>query len=382
MRWLTDLIRNFFAPAIPEQIRDDFILMTAGQLQRQSRLLFIALLFTTPAAALAASPGASAWIRYGSPIAMAAFCLLGIASLSRDLQITASVCRARKLIRESTVVSSLIAVMCSAWCVYSWLGAPPAERIYYPVIVALGAFSTAYCLSCTRLAAINNIVINLVPMTVLLMTSGERMDLAVGTCLTIAAGFQLHMIVRHQDSIVSLLKLQRHTRKLAQTDPLTGLLNRRALIEQALAAGQQEDLRLMLIDIDHFKKINDSHGHDTGDQVLIEVAALLAMQVDLRGSVARIGGEEFAIVGFAEDLPEALALGLLADLRNQPMPHGGQVTISIGLASGSVACEDDWRDLFNAADRALYIAKAEGRNRAVSAAAETGSANDFAVQAA
>lgn len=367
MEKLIALVRNFFAPDVPEPIRDEFILMTACQLQKQARLLFAALLLTTPAAWLAASQNASAWTRLGTPVAMALFCLVGIASLSRDLRIADSVRRSRRLIMESTISSSLIAVMCSAWCVYSWLGAPPAERIYYPVIVALGAFSTAYCLSCTRAAAINNIVINVAPMSVLLFTSGYRMDIAVGTCLLIAAGFQLHMIARHQDNIVSLLQLQRHSRELARTDPLTGLLNRRALLDHAFAMNRQGSLRLMLIDIDHFKAINDGFGHDMGDKVLVEVAALLAMRVNLCASVARVGGEEFAIVGLAEDLPEAIALALIADVRNHAMPHGRQVTISVGMASDAIDSEADWRRLFNAADSALYSAKGAGRNRLASA---------------
>lgn len=358
-------IRGFINPHIPDDIRDEFLLLSASQLQAQSRLLFLAFLLTTPTAALAAAPDASLWIRYVVPAAMAFFCLAGYLNLRRDLRLSVSPRRAKRFLREATVSSSLIAVMCSAWCVTSWLGAPPAERIYYPIIIALGAFSTAYCVSSARVGAILNLAINLIPMGVLLFTSGNRMDLAVGVSLSIAALFQLHMIHKQQTNVVNLLSLQRRARDLALSDPLTGLLNRRALLDTALALGAQGPVRLLLIDIDNFKAINDGHGHDKGDEVLCEVAERLAIRADLMGSVARIGGEEFAILGAAHDLPEALALGLLSDVRTSPMPHGGQVTISIGIAVGHAADELAWRELYRQADLALYEAKQTGRNRAV-----------------
>jgi diguanylate cyclase (GGDEF)-like protein len=360
-------IRAFFAPHIPEEIRGEFMLASALQMQKHARLLFLALFLTTPTAALAAAPGASFWVRYVTPLAMALVCLAGFLNLSRDLRLGVSTRRAAAFVKEATYGSSAIAALCSAWCVYSWLGSPPSERIYYPIIIALGAFSTAYCLSAARGAAIANLVINLVPMELLLFTSGERMDLAFGVSLAVAATFQLHMIDTHQARVVELLRLQKSARELALSDPLTGLLNRRALIDNALALGAEAPLRLILIDIDHFKHVNDAHGHDMGDAVLCEVAERLAIRAQLMGSVARLGGEEFAVLGRADELPHGLALGLLSDVRTAAMPHGGTITVSLGVAEGPVGCEDDWRTLYQRADRALYEAKRDGRNRAVEA---------------
>lgn len=340
-------------------------MLSAGQLQAQSRPLFLAFLLTIPTAALAAAPNASIWVRYGVPAAMALFCLAGYLNLRRDLRLTVSPRRARRFLRESTIASSLIAVMCSAWCVYSWFGAPPAERIYYPIIIALGAFSTAYCLASARAGAILNLMINLVPMCALLFTSGNRLDPAVGVSLVVAALIQLHMIDKQQGSIINLLTLQRQSRELALSDPLTGLLNRRALLDNALVLGRQGQLRLLLIDIDHFKAVNDRFGHDGGDQVLCEVAERLAIRAAIMGSVARIGGEEFAILGTSEGLPEALALGVITDMRGTPMSQGASVTVSIGVAEGHVSDEQNWRELYRKADTALYQAKQTGRNRVV-----------------
>ena len=246
---------------------------------------------------------------------------------------------------------------------YSWLGAPPESRIYYPVIIALGAFSTAYCLSTIKAAAIANIVINIAPMILLLMSAGDRLNFAVAVSLLVASAFQLHMIWQHQGDIIRLLTLQRHARSLATLDPLTGLLNRRALLDDAAALSQEGPLRLMLVDIDYFKAINDTHGHDTGDDVLIALSTLIKAQFENCARVARIGGEEFAILGTVDHLPQAMALALLSRVRATAMPHGTAVTVSIGIAEGDVAGEAGWRALFHRADAALYAAKDEGRNR-------------------
>lgn len=151
-------------------------------------------------------------------------------------------------------------------------------------------------------------------------------------------------------------------RRLAEIDPLTGLHNRRALLSNAIQMAPGEPLRLLLVDIDFFKSINDTYGHNLGDEVLREVASSLARSLEIRGVCARMGGEEFALLGPAEDLPEDLALEVLAETRSLALPEGIRITVSIGQADGLVECEADWRDLYRRADTALYDAKHSGRN--------------------
>ena len=164
---------------------------------------------------------------------------------------------------------------------------------------------------------------------------------------------------------------ERLARRLADMDPLTGLLNRRGLLAQ-VNGGKHGALRLMIVDIDHFKAVNDGHGHDMGDDVLRELARVLSRRVARRGRVARLGGEEFAVIGETGELSPALALALLADVRNHRFPHGIGVTVSIGMAEGDIragtAGEADWSALYRRADTALYEAKSTGRNRVVDAA--------------
>lgn len=163
--------------------------------------------------------------------------------------------------------------------------------------------------------------------------------------------------------------------RLATTDGLTGLLNRRAFNTEAdaliaLARRYRHPLSLLVLDVDRFKSINDRFGHPAGDAVLRSLATTL--NGALRGCdvVGRLGGEEFAIV-LPETPPDgAQELGerLLAAVRTGPVPWGEQVlglTISIGLAWMDAGGNDDLEHLLKRADEALYRAKNSGRDRLV-----------------
>ena len=207
---------------------------------------------------------------------------------------------------------------------------------------------------------------NVIPFSVLVQYS-LLIGMSVEALLSsLAMSYRITLITEDRDRARAD---ERAARQLANIDSLTGLLNRRALLEQLLAWGSNEPLRLLLVDIDQFKTINDRHGHLVGDEVLREVAEVLGIRADLNASVARIGGEEFALIGAATDLSEAVALGILADIRGRLMAGEVRVTVSIGMAQGQVRGEDDWRELYRHADTALYQAKTDGRNRAVHAPA-------------
>lgn len=164
---------------------------------------------------------------------------------------------------------------------------------------------------------------------------------------------------------------------LAQTDPLTQLLNRRALTiklvtEMERVRRYNAPLAMLMLDLDHFKLINDTYGHLAGDDVLSSVAGLLQRAVRSVDTVARYGGEEFVIV-----LPETGSVGAFAfaeRIRDRLATHrftvGAtqevRVTASIGVATYPSAGLESVEDLFRAADSALYRAKASGRNVVVS----------------
>jgi diguanylate cyclase (GGDEF)-like protein len=150
--------------------------------------------------------------------------------------------------------------------------------------------------------------------------------------------------------------------RLAGSDPLTGLLNRRAFLDKAI--GREGGFRLMLLDIDHFKAINDRIGHDSGDQVLRKLAEVI-QAARPKGSLAvRLGGEEFGLLIPQARQTDCQPENLVAAVRAKAMPLGQTVTVSVGFADGTVGSEEDWKRLYRLADAALYRAKADGRDRA------------------
>lgn len=166
--------------------------------------------------------------------------------------------------------------------------------------------------------------------------------------------------------------LMEQLKLLADTDALTGLLNRGALERIGETdrpyQGLARDICLILMDIDHFKAINDQYGHLVGDQVLTDVATLVRSTLRQGDLVARFGGEEIAILVPDKDINAALALAtrIHQDLASHvfAVEDGTRlkVTASFGVARGSRG-GDHWRRLIEAADAALYQAKSDGRNR-------------------
>lgn len=152
----------------------------------------------------------------------------------------------------------------------------------------------------------------------------------------------------------------------SSTDPLTGLANRRAFsrtldlaIAQAQALGQP--LSVAIVDIDHFKSINDLHGHAEGDRVLQSLGAMLLATEAARGRIARFGGEEFVHLLPGRSLAEAVRESEYLREAVASMPTGLPVTISIGVAA--LQPDEDASSLLSRADQALYKAKGEGRDR-------------------
>ncbi|HXP36182.1 MAG TPA: GGDEF domain-containing protein, partial [Solirubrobacteraceae bacterium] len=155
----------------------------------------------------------------------------------------------------------------------------------------------------------------------------------------------------------------------ADTDYLTGLLNRRAFdlefrgqCDRARRAGVP--LALAMFDLDHFKQINDRHGHAEGDRVLCEFAALLERELRGGDTLARVGGEEFAVVLFGVDLDDGVAFAarIGRELQRLGEQRGAKLSTSAGVAALSAEAPDP-EALLLVADRALYAAKQAGRRR-------------------
>lgn len=169
-----------------------------------------------------------------------------------------------------------------------------------------------------------------------------------------------------------LLKTNNTLQLQASHDGLAGLLNRGAILEMLLnefarSRRERRPVGVILADLDHFKNINDTHGHATGNLVLRQTARIIRSAVRTYDSVGRYGGEEFLIVipGCDEDISFHKADQIRRAVEAEPVqtPEGKEACVTLSLGVVSVCSPVDYESVLDSADAALYAAKREGRNR-------------------
>lgn len=247
---------------------------------------------------------------------------------------------------------------------------------YFLMGMAGGAISVY---SAIRPFAIAAIAMVLLPATVWMMSKGEATPFVMG-----AAPFLLFISALRASKVLSASLHQSYllahelnaskeaAERLARTDTLTGLNNRRAFSELAQASirfcqRQGSPVSAIVLDLDHFKQINDRHGHSVGDQALQHIARILQESLRKSDICARNGGEEFAVLLPDTTLDEAtqVAEKLRIAIASQPVQTTSgalSVTASMGVASSNA----DFETLLRLADAAMYQAKQAGRNRVFS----------------
>ncbi len=189
---------------------------------------------------------------------------------------------------------------------------------------------------------------------------------------------------------VANIRLREALRTQSIKDPLTGLYNRRYLEEMLereirRAVRSEQPLGILMLDLDHFKKFNDTYGHDAGDTVLREAAAFFSKSIRIEDIVCRFGGEEFVVILPTADLHASHARGekIRSKLRELTVLHQGQslgmITVSVGVAALPLHGTSP-KELLEAADAALYCAKREGRDRVADAEVPKNVENTVAAQ--
>jgi diguanylate cyclase (GGDEF)-like protein len=218
---------------------------------------------------------------------------------------------------------------------------------------------------------------------------------AIGMLLIATLGLHAAATLAHPEEVTAMIALmigvsaathalrqaEVHHRVSAVLDPLTGLLNRQGLAprfdelaEQAWMTGAP--VSLLVCDLDHFKEVNDTHGHGMGDAVLRDVAYALRKQLRSFELIYRIGGEEFLVLlpGSTPDVAETIGERLCEAVRSCH-PQGLPITLSVGVST-LWGADVNFERLFDAADHALYSAKTKGRDRVVVAPIATGPPDD------
>ncbi|MDX2213800.1 MAG: diguanylate cyclase [Oculatellaceae cyanobacterium bins.114] len=184
-----------------------------------------------------------------------------------------------------------------------------------------------------------------------------------------------HLEDRVEERTTELIRLNQELQRLAQVDGLTHIANRRQFDvylekEWQRSLREQQPLTLMLCDVDHFKRYNDTYGHQAGDRCLQAIAQMLTQTLKRPADlVARYGGEEFAIIlpNTDEEGGIHLAQRIQSALQALQIPHKSSekhyITLSIGIATMCPTIGETYQILILATDQALYLAKAQGRDR-------------------
>ncbi|GAB0148623.1 MULTISPECIES: GGDEF domain-containing protein [unclassified Marichromatium] len=193
-----------------------------------------------------------------------------------------------------------------------------------------------------------------------------RDSLLLALVLVVIGGTGAALLCRYP--LARLRRAECDIRYLAEHDPLTGLLNRHvveSLFERESARARRHHLRLSIVifDIDHFKRVNDQHGHDCGDRVLRQLSGLVSRHVRASDYLVRWGGEEFLILSTHTDL--AMARALVEKLRRLVAEHDFGLAQPITISLGVCACSpgEELQHCVSCADAAMYRAKRAGRNR-------------------
>ncbi|KAF1029818.1 MAG: putative diguanylate cyclase DgcQ [Pseudomonas sp.] len=236
--------------------------------------------------------------------------------------------------------------------------------------------SAVSCYSAYRSMTLVSMGLVLLPSTVWMLLQPTGMQVGVALAVMVFSSFVVSATRKLSDALETAFRLTRQmerahniSTRAAQTDELTGLMNRRAFFEHAQLLYEKcrhnrQPLCALMMDMDHFKEINDTYGHQAGDQVLRQIGAVISASFRQADVYGRLGGEEFAVLlpdtslETACDIAEQLVRAI-AGLAAEPV-HG--LTASLGVASTHMR-DQDLHGLMHTADQALYRAKAQGRNQ-------------------
>jgi len=256
----------------------------------------------------------------------------------------------------------------------------PADDLLAQALVMLFtvgmSVSAVSCYSAYRDMTLVSIGLVLFPCTVWLLFQPSPIQVGMALSILVFAAFAARATHKMSQALETAFRLTREmeqansiSTRAAQTDELTGLKSRRAFFEHAQqlyddCKTNQLGLCAVMLDMDHFKHINDTYGHQVGDQVLRQMGAVISSSFRATDIHGRLGGEEFAILlpdtslEVATQIAEQL-IDTIAGLMIEPVHC---ISASLGVASTGV-CNKDLHSLMNDADKALYRAKAMGRNR-------------------
>jgi diguanylate cyclase (GGDEF)-like protein len=254
----------------------------------------------------------------------------------------------------------------SLWTSYAFSTGLFVDATFSPISLAFGATCIAHCLASSRFTAIGVLIVGILPSAFVMTFSGDFNAGMLGISMISITALMVRFIAEQYDQLIKRLMLEKQIRDQANSDPLTGLANRRAIMA-ALEEEEEATLNggapfgVALLDLDGFKGVNDTFGHPVGDALLQEVAVRLQKSVGQIDKVGRLGGDEFIILFRAvtgENDISGRSTAILAGLCG-PVDFGvATVNIAASLGFARFAVDGNSVEaLLSCADQALYAAK-------------------------
>jgi len=350
----------------PQNIGEELLHLQYANFRKNLPLLYLTLMFGVVSAALAFSPETSALFRIILPVVIGTACCSRILWWFSMRNEPINPDSLQNFVPRTTIISGVIGTICGLWAAFGWIEETSNFRNYIPAFMALGAFSTAFCLSTMPRTATYAVLSGVLPISIMLLTSGVMIDVALGLTIMASTLFLIGLIIRQYNQLTHMIELQNQMHEMAHTDSLTALLNRRAfheLLDENMRDGTaQKAMSLMMMDLDRFKQVNDTNGHHVGDALLKELAQRITQHVGEYASVARLGGDEFAIlfldysVTFCDQAVEALIhkLGAAYVIDGKELHIG----VSYGLEHIGAGHNCKPTDILMHVDEKLYAMKA------------------------
>jgi diguanylate cyclase len=273
-----------------------------------------------------------------------------------------------KMVVGNAIMSVVLMTLLGGAASYTFAASIFNQETLIPVSLVCGAMAISHCLYTLRFPAILVLVLGIFPVSVTMMIAGDFRAMMMGISFLSVAMLMIRFVAAQSDQLLQNLLLQHQIRELADTDALTGISNRRAIMAtlEALEA-KGEPFGIALIDLDGFKQINDTLGHQAGDVLLQNVSARLSAGAGTHDQVGRLGGDEFLVV--LEDARNQLdvsasSTALLASLC-RPVELDGK-SLPVGASLGAALFPGDGSALdvlLKHADEMLYAAKRKGRTQ-------------------
>ncbi len=375
-------------PDTSEKLRDQLSIIQFDRLRERVPILYLVLAMIAVGAGLASQGDFPRFLKFAPPGIILGASILRYIIWVRRRTLVVDGERARSYLRRVIVLTGVLMGIGSLWAVTGFVETAESSRALAVMFIFLSAFACANCLASVPRAAILSLVVGLGPMSLAMVASGDLRMVALAVSVVAVSLLQIRLISSQFEEMARNLALQAELELQANTDALTSLLNRRAfgriLDDRIAQCGAEDVFVLAMLDLDGFKPINDQYGHAAGDSLLIMLASRLRAICDPADPVARIGGDEFAIIiGNPKDCADIKRrIAAITKALAEPYHVHGQkvyVTASIGTARFPEGANTA-AGLLDAADAALYGIKL--REKPVGAKSDSRASRHTAARAA